>query len=106
MRIPLSVELVVKNPVVNKSVIPGLNTSECPRDGERVGWTALEVLDCQVEQLTRRDVMVILNIHNSFAGWVGANERVPQGLWHSERFPIHHTDTFICLLFSSRFIPS
>ena len=71
-----------------------------------MGWTALEVLDCQVDQLTRRDVMVILNIHNSFAGWVGSNERVPQGLWHSERFPIHHTDTFICLLFSSRFIPS
>jgi hypothetical protein len=31
--------------------------------------------------------MVIVNIHNSFAGWVGANERVPQGLWHTERFP-------------------
>jgi hypothetical protein len=87
VRIPLSVELVVKNPVVNMSVVAGLNASECPRDAERVEWTALEVLDCQVEQLTRRDVMVILNIHNSFAGWVGANERVPQGLWHSERFP-------------------
>lgn len=88
VRIPVSVELVVKNPVVNRSVVAGLNASECWRDGESTEWTALEVLDCQVEQLTRRDIMVVVNIHNSFAGWVGANERVPQGLWHSARFPM------------------
>jgi hypothetical protein len=88
VRIPLSVELVVKNPVLNKSVVARLNASECERDGDRVVWTALEVLDCQVDQLTRRGLMVILNVHTSFAVWVGAKERVPQGLWHSERFPI------------------
>jgi hypothetical protein len=49
--------------------------------------TALQVLDCQVKELTRWGLMVILNNHNSFAGWVGAGERVPQGLWHTERFP-------------------
>lgn len=86
VRIPLSVELVVKNPLVNVSLIAGVNKSECP-NSELTTPRALDVLDCTVGQLTSRGLMVILNIHNSFAGWVGANERVPQGLWHSERFP-------------------
>lgn len=86
VRIPLSVEMVVKNPLLNKSLVAGLNASECSRETLLVP-RALDVLDCQVEQLTRRGLMVILNIHTSFAGWVGSNERVPQGLWHSKRFP-------------------
>ena len=86
VRIPLSVELVVKNPLVNVSLVAGVNASECP-NSELTTPRALDVLDCTVGQLTSRGLMVILNIHNSFAGWVGAKERVPQGLWHSERFP-------------------
>ena len=81
VRIPLSVELVIENPTPNASAIAGLNASECNVS------TALEVLDCQVRALTRRGLMVILNNHVSFAGWVGAGETVPQGLWHSARFP-------------------
>jgi hypothetical protein len=81
VRIPLSVELVIHNPTPNASAIAGLNTSECNVS------TALEVLDCQVRALTQRGLMVILNNHVSFAGWVGANEKVPQGLWHTPRFP-------------------
>jgi hypothetical protein len=81
VRIPLSVELVLENPSPPASAISGLNVSQCNAS------TALEVLDCQVRELTRRGLMVILNNHNSFAGWVGAGERVPQGLWHSDRFP-------------------
>lgn len=81
VRIPLSVQLVLENPSPNAADVAGLNVSECNVS------TALDVLDCQVRELTRRGLMVILNNHNSFAGWVGANERVPQGLWHTERFP-------------------
>ena len=81
VRIPLSVELVIQNPTPNASAVAGLDASECNAS------TALEVLDCQVRALTERGLMVILNNHVSFAGWVGAGERVPQGLWHSARFP-------------------
>ena len=81
VRIPLSVQVVMEDPSPNASAIAGINASECNAS------TALEVLDCQVRELTRRGLMVILNSHNSFAGWVGAEERVPQGLWHTTRFP-------------------
>ena len=81
VRIPLSVQLVVENPRPPASAIAGLNASECN------AFTALEILDCQVRELTRRGLMVILNNHNSFAGWVGSYERVPQGLWHTPDFP-------------------
>jgi len=81
VRIPLSVEVVLEDPSPPVSAIAGLNASECNAS------TAMQVLDCQVGELTRRGLMVILNNHNSFAGWVGAGERVPQGLWHTQRFP-------------------
>lgn len=81
VRIPLSVELVLENLSPPASVIAGMNASECKVS------TALEVLDCQVRALTRRELMVILNNHNTFAGWVGYNERVPQGLWHTPMYP-------------------
>jgi hypothetical protein len=81
VRIPLSVHLVLHNPSPPASAIAGLNASECQAS------TALEVLDCQVSALTRRGLMVILNSHNSFAGWVGSFEKVPQGLWHTRDFP-------------------
>ena len=81
VRIPLSVELVMRNPTPEASAVSGIERSECNVS------TALQVLDCQVKELTRWGLMVILNNHNSFAGWVGAGERVPQGLWHSLRFP-------------------
>jgi hypothetical protein len=81
VRIPLSVELVLQNPTPNASAVAGIEQSECNVS------TALQVLDCQVHELTRWGLMVILNNHVSFAGWVGAGETVPQGLWHSARFP-------------------
>jgi hypothetical protein len=81
VRIPLSVQLVLDDPSPPASAIAGLNASECNAS------TALEVLDCQVRELTRRGLMVILNNHNTYAGWVGSYERVPQGLWHTPAFP-------------------
>jgi len=80
VRIPLSVQLVLENPSPPVFAIAGLNASECNVS------TALDVLDCQVRDLTRRGLMVILNNHNSFSGWVGSKERVPQGLWHTAGF--------------------
>lgn len=81
VRIPLSVQLVLDDPSPPASAIAGLNASECNVS------TALEVLDCQVRELTRRGLMVILNSHTSYAGWVGGFERVPQGLWHTPKYP-------------------
>ena len=81
VRIPLSVQLVLDDPSPPASAIAGLNVSECNVS------TALGVLDCQVRELTRRGLMVILNSHTSFAGWVGGYERVPQGLWHTPEYP-------------------
>ena len=81
VRITLSVELVKEDPTPNASAIAGIDRSQCNVS------TALEVLDCQVRALTERGLMVVLNNHVSFAGWVGANEKVPQGLWHTSAFP-------------------
>ena len=81
VRIPLSVQVVLQNPAPPAAATAAVNTSECNAS------TALQVLDCQVQALTRTGLMVILNNHNSFAGWVGSNERVPQGLWHTADFP-------------------
>ena len=94
VRIPLSVELVMRNPSPNASAIAGIDHSECNVS------TALEVLDCQVQELTRTGLMVILNNHNSFAGWVGSKERVPQGLWHTDRFPTRDWVTSLSALAS------
>jgi aryl-phospho-beta-D-glucosidase BglC (GH1 family) len=84
VRIPLSVELVMRNPTPAAWAVAGIEQSECNVS------TALQVLDCQVKELTRWGLMVILNNHNSVAGWVGAGEKVPQGLWHTTRFRTRH----------------
>ena len=83
VRIPLSVEMVLTNPLPPASAVAALNASEC------IAHSALEVLDCQVRELTKRGLMVILNSHNSFPGWVGAHQAKPQGLWHTEQFPTY-----------------
>jgi len=80
VRLPLSVELVLANPRLNASLVAA---AACPNATEH----ALALLDCQVAALTRAGLLVVLNIHTSFAGWVGAGERRPQGLWHTERYP-------------------
>lgn len=78
VRIPLSVQLVRDNPIPPYWAV---SESGCERS------TALGILDCQVEELTSRGIMVILNSHTSFAGWVGSNEVEQQGLWHYPGFP-------------------
>ena len=79
VRIPLSVQLVRDNPSPPPWAIAGL--SDCN------ATTALGVLDCQVHELTSRGLMVILNNHNSFAGWVGSHENFSQGLWNLPGYP-------------------
>jgi len=91
VRIPLSVQMVITNPSPPPAAIAALNASEC------IAHSALDVLDCQVRELTKRGLMVILNSHNSFPGWVGANEAQPQGLWHTPQFP---TSTWLASLAS------
>ncbi len=81
VRIPLSVQVVLTNPLPPASALAALNASECTAHSD------LQVLDCQVRELTKRGLMVILNNHNSFPGWVGAHQAKPQGLWHTQQFP-------------------
>ena len=81
VRIPLSVQLVRDNPAPLESSVAGVNDPGCNVS------TAMGVLDCQIRELTSRGLMVILNSHNSQAGWVGVYEMVPQGLWHLPGYP-------------------
>lgn len=96
VRITLSVQMVRDNPQPPKWAIAGLNMSEC------MDTSALGVLDCQIEALTSRGIMVIINIHNSVAGWVGAYEIVPQGLWHHPGYPTSDWISSLVLM-SSRY---
>ena len=73
VRLPLSDQGVLNDPMIDPYFIMGRNAS------------ALQVLDTVVSSLTCRGLMVILNSHTTTPGWVGlegAHEEVPQGLWH------------------------
>ena len=49
--------------------------------------TALDLLDCVVRLLTADGIMIIMNNHVSWAGWVGANTSRQQGLWNMPGYP-------------------
>ena len=80
VRIPLSVQLIRDNPSPPRWAIAGIV-------GSCNATSALGVLDCQVQALTARGIMVIFNNHNSVPGWVGAYENTSQGLWHYPGYP-------------------
>jgi hypothetical protein len=73
VRLPFSIELWTRNPTPQPFAIQGV--TDC-----RQNSTAMGIFDCVVEKLTDAGIMVILNNHNSFSGWVGLSE-AQQGLW-------------------------
>lgn len=78
VRLPFSVEMVRSNPVVKRDAVAGIQPHEC-NSTER----ALEVMDCVVEHLRGKGLLLIFNCHNSWAGWVGTREESEQqGLWN------------------------
>ena len=78
VRIPYSIEMVKYNPVVPAHAIAGISQADLCNATAR----ALDVMDCVVRHLQARGILIILNNHNSWGTWVGANaEKHDQGLW-------------------------
>jgi hypothetical protein len=47
----------------------------------------MAIFDCVIHHLTSMKIMVILNNHNSFAGWIGI-DGVNQGLWNLRNYSV------------------
>jgi hypothetical protein len=77
VRVPFSIELWKRNPT------PSVGEAVAVECGRNV--SAMVLLDCVIRGITNMGVMVILNNHNSFAGWVGNGD---QGLWHLPNYPV------------------
>jgi hypothetical protein len=71
--------MVRYNPIVKNSSIAGISVS----DGCNSTLRALDIMDCVIHHLQRRNIFVIFNNHNSWAAWVGAGAaKHSQGLWN------------------------
>ena len=77
VRIPVSVDLTAKNPVVDPKHLSAVWKEDCEST-----YRALDVMDCVVKHLRRHDILLIFNSHTSMAGWVGPGQKVSQGLWN------------------------
>ena len=83
VRLPFSIDLWRINPVPPAFAVEG-----DPQCGHR----AMDFFDCVVRRITDAGIMVILNNHNSFAGWVGGDFGgvvTRQGLWNSPNYSTH-----------------
>ena len=78
VRLPLSDYGVIRNPWVEPRFIQGI--AGFKNNSTKTSY--LQVLDHVIHALTSQGLMVILNSHTSVPGWVGAQEALPQGLWH------------------------
>jgi len=88
VRLPYSIEMVKYNPVVRRDAVAGILPSDQCNSTDR----AMDVLDCVVQHLQKRNILIILNNHNSWAGWVGAGAEIQQGLWN---MPGYSTEDWI-----------
>jgi len=78
VRLPFSLEQFYENPVVESSRISA--------NPELEGETSLSVLDATVAGLTEVGLLVLLNNHNSKAGWC-CSEQDGEGLWYTNQYP-------------------
>jgi hypothetical protein len=77
VRIPFSVEVVLKNPLVPEVALlanPSL-----------VGLRALEIYDLIVAELLANDILVVQNNHNSKAGWC-CSVSSKEGMWNTDDY--------------------
>jgi len=88
VRLPYSIEMVKKNPIVKREAIAGILPSDNCNSTDR----AVDIFDCVVFHLQKRGIFIILNNHNSWSSWVGAGAEVQQGLWN---FPDYSTEDWI-----------
>lgn len=77
VRLPVSIDLIAQNPVVEARHISSIRPGECNSTHR-----ALDVMDCVVYYLQKRNILLIFNSHTSMAGWVGPGQKVSQGLWN------------------------
>ena len=77
VRLPVSLELFFENPVVRPEFVAA--------NPSFVGLTALELLDEVVEELQRQDVLVMMNNHNSKAGWC-CDVDSDEGIWDAQPY--------------------
>ena len=78
IRLPFSLEQFYDNPTVEPSRLSA--------NPSLVGLSSLDVFDATVTALTKAGLMVILNNHNSAAGWC-CSEHDGDGLWYTHQFP-------------------
>jgi len=78
VRLVFSNEMYAKNPTLEASAVSA--------NSELSGAHALTAFDAVVEALTSNGVMVILNNHNSDAGWCCSTDD-GNGLWHTKTYP-------------------
>ena len=79
VRLPFSLQLLRDDPLV-----PDLALAANP---ELRGIRGVELFDRTVAALTDVGLMVILNNHNSAAGWCCSGDS-PEGIWHTDEYPI------------------
>ena len=79
VRLPFSLDLLYDNPEV-----PHIALAANP---ELVGIRAMALFDMSIKSLTDAGLMVVLNNHNSAAGWCcsGSSE---EGVWHTSKYPV------------------
>ena len=79
IRLPFSLELVDKNPVINNRTILKMEPS-------LIGKQAMDILDAVITGLTSNNLMVILDNHMSDAQWCcSGNDH--NGLWYTSTYP-------------------
>lgn len=78
VRLPFSTEGVVENPVV---LDRDLSANPHLQGGKRM----LDLFDAAVEALTKQNLMVIINNHNSKSGWCCAFDS-EEGLWYTPHY--------------------
>lgn len=83
VRLNWSLELALKNPVVKDDAILALKKAGYFSSSEPV--KALQVLDLVVSDLSKQNIMIILDNHMSDAGWC-CDPRDENGLWFNSRY--------------------
>lgn len=78
VRLVNSLDIIYKNPVVEAERLTA--------NPELIGKTAMQIHDAVVEALTTNNIMVIINNHNSNAGWCCSDEDF-NGLWYTDEYP-------------------
>ena len=78
VRLPFSIDLWRINPVPPAFAVSG--DPQC-------GHNAMDFFDCVIRRITDAGIMVVLNNHNSYAGWVGGGDMATrQGLWNMPNY--------------------